>query len=93
MAQGRLRQDFVIQDLVLVLLAGRALATIDAAETQQHGASPCWLSTRSVEVRYRVVPGDHPPDRRLPLSWCRASSPPLLGRDELDFRSTCIDYR
>ncbi|WP_228508168.1 TetR/AcrR family transcriptional regulator [Curtobacterium sp. VKM Ac-2865] len=31
-AQGRLRQDFVIQDLVLVLLAGRALATIDAAD-------------------------------------------------------------
>jgi AcrR family transcriptional regulator len=31
-AQGRLRQDFVIQDLVLVLLAGRALATIVAAD-------------------------------------------------------------
>jgi AcrR family transcriptional regulator len=30
--QGRLRADFVIEDLVLVLLAGRALATIETAD-------------------------------------------------------------
>ncbi|ROP61235.1 TetR/AcrR family transcriptional regulator [Curtobacterium sp. ZW137] len=30
--QGRLRQDFVIDDFVLVLLAGRAVATADAAD-------------------------------------------------------------
>nr|BFF21272.1 TetR/AcrR family transcriptional regulator [Promicromonospora thailandica] len=47
-AAGKLRADFVIDDLLLVLLAGRGLAATPAARgSPRPAASPRWLSRRS----------------------------------------------